>query len=173
MCNDNVFFENTITGGRRIGRFPMITINKAEHSFTIPMLKVKIDADGNEHEIKDITFVLQNEDEAYNRAADAVVVWFQGSTRRRFKNKTVGRDTVGFDSYCKSVSGTSIQVPKCGERGSGAKIAVSTVNKGAAQSMRDKYPGITSDELVEYLTTDETDKPALEAKFSNKYPPKK
>jgi len=128
---------------------------------------VKMDATGDAITVNDCTLVFESEDDVLNRAVDSAVILIQGGLRRNAKKE--GNGALTFKAECAALCNGTFNVPTPGVRIAGAPKDVSNVVKNATQSMRDKFPGITSDELLEFHMTPTAEQPGLMAKFAQKY----
>jgi hypothetical protein len=151
----------------------MITIVNHENlSIHVDKFTVKLDKSGEIVPITDVTFVYANIEEVYKRTiGSSTTVWFAAQLRGEFRNKLKGRrDVIGFKHACEQACGTTVNVAPVGTRtSSGTTVQVSKENRNNATSLRETYPGITSDDMCEYHEAFPEDKPGLLARFAKKY----
>ena len=116
-----------------------------------------------------LTLKFKSVEELAKRATGtSAVVWLQASVRGQFKGLKKTTDYVGFKTKWQSLSDTTIEVPAVGERLPGEKKPSA---KEQILSMREMFPGITSDEMVELaLAWGSEDEPKLRAAMAKKYP---
>jgi len=146
-------------------------ISEDKLSVTIEELTCALDKTSESITAKNITLKFKSLDELVKRATGtSAVVWLQASIRGQFKGLKKVTDYVGFKTKWIALSDTTVEVPAVGERMPGEKKPSA---KEQILSLREMFPGITSDEMVELaLAWGSEDEPKLRAQMAKKYPKK-
>ena len=134
---------------------------------TVVSFNVKMDANGAAVPVNNCTLVFASEDDVFNRAVDSAVIYLQGVLRRNAKKDGCGALT--FKKECEDLCGKTYDVPTPGIRHAAGPKDISSKNRAVVVSMREEYPGITSDDLLDFGMTPLAEQPNMLAKFAMKY----
>lgn len=140
-------------------------------SVTLDELTCSLEKTSESVKATNLTLKFKSVEELAKRATGtSAVVWLQANIRGQFKGLKKVTDPVGFRAKWLSLSGTTIEVPAVGERMPGEKKPSA---REQILSLREMFPGITSDEMVELaLAWGSEDEPKLRAAMAKKYPKK-
>jgi hypothetical protein len=114
--------------------------------------------------VNNVTFVFTNEEDVLARALDDAVIALQGAIRRK-----AGNDMVVFKQLIAETENTTIELKAKGTREYSDKPVASAKVRSTTMSLNEQFPGITSDDKLEYLETSEDERPGLLAKFAKTY----
>ena len=138
---------------------------------TLETITCSLEKNGESVEAKNVTLQFKSIEELAKRATGtSAVVWLQASIRGQFKGLKKTTDFVGFRAKWLSLSDTTMEVPAVGERMPGEKKPSA---REQILSLREMFPGITSDEMVELaMAWGQPKEPQLRAQMAKKYPKK-
>jgi hypothetical protein len=134
---------------------------------TVVSFNVKMDANGEAIPVNNCTLVFASEDDVFNRAVDSAVIYLQGVLRRNAKKD--GNGAITFRDECTSLCGQTYNVPTPGVRHAASPKDVSAKNRAVVLSMREQFPGITSDDLLTFSMSTSDEQKNLMATYAQKY----